>query len=168
MRRMSRCSAHRQSTCFPSVPIASASATASTSVTSSPIERDRWTSRSTKSPRSRGTAWGMTSNRSFCRSTPPTRAVRNTNTPVTSPLVVSRGCHRRRRSVAAHARVISGVRCSSPSSTPRRLRIAAILRQLSIQALCTNRDLVLHMPIGIAKSDLITRRRGPGREHPRS
>jgi type VI secretion system protein ImpG len=28
------------------------------------------------------------------------------------------------------------------------------LRQLSIQALCTNRDLVLHMPIGIAKSDL--------------
>jgi len=28
------------------------------------------------------------------------------------------------------------------------------LRQLSIQALCTNRDLVLHMPIGIGKSDL--------------
>jgi type VI secretion system protein ImpG len=28
------------------------------------------------------------------------------------------------------------------------------LRQLSIQALCTNRDLVLHMPLGVAKSDL--------------
>jgi type VI secretion system protein ImpG len=28
------------------------------------------------------------------------------------------------------------------------------LRQLSIQTLCTNRDLVLHMPIGIAASDL--------------
>jgi type VI secretion system protein ImpG len=27
------------------------------------------------------------------------------------------------------------------------------LRQLSIQTLCTNRDLVLHMPVGIAKSD---------------
>jgi type VI secretion system protein ImpG len=27
------------------------------------------------------------------------------------------------------------------------------LRQLSVQTLCTNRDLVLHMPVGIAKSD---------------
>lgn len=30
---------------------------------------------------------------------------------------------------------------------------AADLRQLSIQALCTNRDLVLHMPTGLAQSD---------------
>ena len=30
---------------------------------------------------------------------------------------------------------------------------AADLRQLSIQALCTNRDLVLHMPIGLGQSD---------------
>jgi len=31
---------------------------------------------------------------------------------------------------------------------------SSALRQISIQALCTNRDLVLHMPIGLAKSDL--------------
>ena len=30
----------------------------------------------------------------------------------------------------------------------------ADLRQLSVQTLCTNRDLVLHMPIGVAKTDL--------------
>ena len=36
----------------------------------------------------------------------------------------------------------------------RRRRISGDLRQLSMQALCTNRDLVLQMPVGIGTTDL--------------
>jgi type VI secretion system protein ImpG len=38
---------------------------------------------------------------------------------------------------------------------PQQAPYSGDLRQLSIEALCTNRDLVLHMPIGIGKSDLL-------------
>ena len=41
------------------------------------------------------------------------------------------------------------------------------LRQLSIQTLCTNRDLVLQMPVGIGKSDFSLDIAAPVDEHPR-
>jgi type VI secretion system protein ImpG len=37
---------------------------------------------------------------------------------------------------------------------PQQAPFAADLRQLSVQTLCTNRDLVLQMPVGIARTDL--------------
>ena len=50
---------------------------------------------------------------------------------------------------------------------PAQAPFSGDLRQLSIQALCTNRDLVLQMPIGIGTSDLSLDVAAPLAEHPR-
>ena len=50
---------------------------------------------------------------------------------------------------------------------PAQAPFSGDLRQLSIQTLCTNRDLVLQMPIGVGTSDLSLDVAAPVDEHPR-
>ena len=64
-------------------------------------------------------------------------------------------------------RATSAAKCSCRSSIRRRRRIAADLRQLSMQALCTNRDLVLQMPIGLGAERLLAEHRRAGDQRSR-
>ena len=50
---------------------------------------------------------------------------------------------------------------------PAQAPFSGDLRQLSIQTLCTNRDLVLQMPVGRTAERLVAGRRRAGGEHPR-
>ena len=59
----------------------------------------------------------------------------------------------RNRSGAGTDRATSGPKCSCRWSIRIRRRFPRDLRQLSMRALCTNRDLVLQMPIGLGQTD---------------
>ena len=50
---------------------------------------------------------------------------------------------------------------------PTQAPFAGDLRQLSVQALCTNRDLVLQMPVGVGADRFLARHRGAGHERAR-
>ena len=65
----------------------------------------------------------------------------------------SRASCRRTTGAEGRDRATSAARCSCRSSTPTQAPYSGDLRQLSIQALCTNRDLVLQMPMGLGESD---------------
>ena len=145
-----RCSARRRSICSPSAPIAFTSATARHEyhvvadrtrpldfeiyeVTSVVGHGDRHRQRAAVS----AVLLGL-QQRSGAS------AVRRT-----SRRAASRGWSRRPRSAAAPARATSAARSSCRLSIRRRRRSAATCASSSIQTLCTNRDLVLQMPIGI-------------------
>ncbi len=51
---------------------------------------------------------------------------------------------------------------------PKDAPFAGDLRQLTIQTLCTNRDLVLLMPVGVGRHRFHARHRCPGQERPRA
>ena len=71
------------------------------------------------------------------------------------------------RSAAARVRATSAPKCFSSLVDPAQAPFSGDLRQLSIQTLCTNRDLVLQMPIGLGQSDLSLDVAAPVAEHPR-
>ena len=86
----------------------------------------------------------------------------------TSRRGASRGCCRRSRSGAGRGRATSAARSSCRWSTRRRRRIRATCGSSSIQALCTNRDLPLQMPIGLGQTDFTLDIARAGRERPRA
>ena len=143
------------------------STTADTSITSWQTGRGRSTSRCTRSPMSSATASAATarsSSGSSIRRSAPTTRIRIR--PI-SRCGASRAWCRRRRNGAAPVRAISAAKSFSDSSIPLEAPFSGDLRQLSVQAFCTNRDLVLQMPIGAGQERLLSRRRRAGRRHPR-
>ena len=66
----------------------------------------------------------------------------------------SRGWCPRARSGAGPGRAISGREVFLALVDSAQAPFSGDLRQLSIEALCTNRDLVLQMPVGVGRSDL--------------
>ena len=94
-------------------------------------------------------------------------ATRSISSPPISRRAASRGWCRRRRSAAGRARATSAPKCFCRWSIRRRRRSAATCGSSRSQTLCTNRDLVLQMPIGHRHERLVAGRRRAGDEHPR-
>ena len=93
---------------------------------------------------------------------------RSISSPPTSRRAASRGWSSpTREAPRLRARATSGPKCFSSLVDPAQAPFSGDLRQLSIQALCTNRDLVLQMPIGVGTSDLSLDVAAPVDEHPR-
>ena len=160
--RTSRCSARRRSTCSRSAPIASTSPTARTSTTSCRIARGRWTSRSTRSPSVVGHGIGTDSEQQFL----PFYAAYSTDeehqqsayfTTRREPRLVS-SAQKRRGPRSSYIGTEVFLSLVDPAQAP----FSGDLRQLSIQTLCTNRDLVLQMPIGVG-DDRLSRSTSPRR-----
>ena len=95
---------------------------------------------------------GAGSEQEFVRSTQPTAPTRSTSTPPISRLAASRVSSPRNRSGAACSSYI-GSEVFLGLVDAAHAPFSGDLRQLSIQTLCTNRDLVLQMPVGIGRSD---------------
>ena len=125
-----------------------------TNFTSSPTGRGRWTSRSTRSPSVVGHGVGDRQRAAVpavlrgVQHRPEHRAVRRT-----SRRGASRGwCRRTQKRRGSRSSYIgSEVFLSLVDAT--QAPFSGDLRQLSIQTLCTNRDLVLQMPIGLGPTD---------------
>jgi len=116
MNRAFRCTARRPSTCSRSAWTASPSARCSTSSTSCPIARGRWTSRSTASRASPATARAAWPSRPSTRSTPASIPSRAATRPTTR-CGASPACCRSASVSRARVRPTSAARSSSPWST---------------------------------------------------
>ena len=157
-----RCSARRRSTCSTSAPIGFTSATARTSITSSPIGPGRWISRSTRSPSVVGHGVGTDSEQQFlpfysAYSTDEEHQQSAYFTTRREPRLVS-PAQKRRGSRSSYIGTEVFLSLVDPAQAP----FSGDLRQLSIQALCTNRDLVLQMPVGLGDERLLAGRRRAG------
>ena len=99
-----------------------------------------------------------------CRSTPPTApTTTHAAAGVLHDAARAAAAVVRRRSGAAPRSSYIGTEVFLSLVDPAQAPFSGDLRQLSVQALCTNRDLVLQMPVGLGKSDSHARHRRAGR-----
>ena len=141
--------------------------TTRTNFTSCPIARGRWTSRSTRSPTWSATAAGRQRAAVPAALHAPSVVEPSAEQPAyfttrREPRLPS-STQKRRGPRSSYIGTEVFLSLVDPADAPFR----GDLRQLSIQTLCTNRDLVLQMPMGRRRHRLHARHRGAGQERSR-